>query len=178
MNAPRKICPTCKTENEATALDCRNCGALLNDFPTDVVAIPDMANAPVPEVESFIDTSMIPEDGIGIHVAGAPKPYYLYIYKELIIGRPTEADATLEAVLDLSELNAYAMGVSRRHAKIRRTATGFEVMDPDSRNGTWLNAERLLPSKPYPFVSGSQLRIGKMRLLLIYHTPSEKQPRS
>jgi len=169
LNTPRKICPACNTENEATAEDCRNCGALLNDFPTDLVAPPDLVNAPIPEVESFMDTSMIPEDGIGIHVANAPKPYYLYIYKELIIGRPTDADATLEAVLDLSELGAYAMGISRRHARIRRTATGFEVLDLDSRNGTWLNAERLIPNKPYPFVSGSQLRIGKMHLLLVYH---------
>jgi len=150
---------------------------MLNDFPTDVIAIPDLANTPAPEVDSFIDTSMIPEDGIGIHVAGVPKPYYLNIYKELIIGRPT--DATMEAVLDLSELGAYTMGVSRRHAKIRRTATGFEVMDLGSRNGTWLNAERLIPTRPYPFVSGSQLRIGKMRLLLVYqyHPTAEKRRR-
>jgi len=172
LHTPRKICPICRTENEATAPDCQNCGAWLDGFSTEVVAIPDTANAPIPEVESFIDTSMIPEEGIGILVAGAPKPYYLHIYKELIVGRPT--DATLEAVLDLSELEAYAMGVSKRHAKIRRTATGFEVMDLNSRNGTWLNAGRLIPNKPYPFASGSQLRMGKMRLLLVYHTPSEK----
>ncbi len=176
MNTPRKTCPTCKTENEATALECQNCGAMLNDFPTGVVAIPDLANAPVPELESFIDTSMIPEDGIGIHVAGASKTYYLSIYRELIIGRPT--DATMEAVLDLSELGAYSMGVSRRHAKIRRTATGCEVMDLGSRNGSWLNAERLIPTRPYPCISGSQLRIGKMRLLIVYPPTSEKRPRS
>ncbi|HEX5807501.1 MAG TPA: FHA domain-containing protein [Anaerolineales bacterium] len=173
MNTPRKICPICKTENEATVFECHNCGAFLNDFPTDVVSIPDMANAPVAESESFIDTSLIPEGGIGIHIPGAPKPYYLHIYKELIVGRPT--DATLEAVLDLSEVAAYAMGVSRRHVKIRRTATGFEVIDLGSRNGTWLNSERLIPQKAYPFVSGSQLRLGKIRLLLVYNTPSEKR---
>jgi pSer/pThr/pTyr-binding forkhead associated (FHA) protein len=174
-----KTCPVCKIENDAAALECRNCGAILNDFPTDVVAIPDLGgqtNAPAQDLAAFIDTSLIPEDGIGIYVAGAPKPYYLYIYKEMIIGRPV--DATLESVLDLSERGAYAMGVSRRHAKITRTATGFEVMDLGSRNGTWLNTERLTPNKPYPFASGSQLRIGKMRLQLVYHpTPKNRLKR-
>lgn len=172
VNTAVKICLICKTENQATARECRSCGALLNDIPTDVVAIPDMANEPIPETEIFIDTSMIPEDGIGIYVVGAPRPYYLYIYKELILGRPT--DAILEATLDLSELAAYAMGVSRRHAKIRRTATGFEIIDLDSRNGTWLNGERLTPNKPYPLASGSQLHLGKLRLQLIYHTTQNK----
>jgi hypothetical protein len=174
LNTLTKVCPICRSENEATALECHSCGASLNDFPTEAISVPDLANMPVPDVESFIDTSMIPEGGIGIRVAGTPKPYYLYIHRELIIGRPTDSDAALESVLDLSDVAAYSMGVSRRHAKIRRTATGFEVIDLDSRNGTWLNAERLIPNKPYPFVSGSQLRMGKMRLLLIYHTTPEK----
>jgi hypothetical protein len=124
------------------------------------------SNPQVGNVESFMDVALIPENGVGIHVAGAPKPYYVHMYKELILGRT--ADATLEAVLDLSDLNAAEMGVSRRHALIRRTESGFEVVDLGSRNGTWLNAERLVPNKPYPFPSGSHLRIGQMRLLVIY----------
>lgn len=174
MNTSRTICPVCKSENDAAVLECRHCGALLNDFPTDLVAVPDLANMPAHEVETFIDSALIPEDGIGIHVAGALKPYYLTIYKELIIGRPV--DATLDAVLDLSELAAYAMGVSRQHAKIRRTEAGFEIMDLNSRNGTWLNAERLTPNKAYPFASGSQIRIGKMRLLIVYRSAPKKSP--
>lgn len=124
-------------------------------------------SAPVENAGSFIDVSLIPEDGVGIYVAGSFKPFYLYIYRELIIGR--ESDAPLEAVLDLSDLDAVNLGVSKRHAMIRRTGSGFEVVDLASRNGTWLNAERLAPNRPYPFASGSQLRIGHMRLLVVYH---------
>lgn len=174
LNTLTRVCPNCKRENEATALTCSNCGASLNDFLTEAMSISDPGQTTLPETEMFVDTALIPEGGIGIRVAGTPKPYYLFVHKELIIGRPTDSDAALESVLDLSDVAAYAMGVSRRHAKIRRTATGFEVIDLDSRNGTWLNAERLVPNKPYPFASGSQLRIGKMRLLLIYQTPPRK----
>jgi len=91
------------------------------------------------------------------------------IPRELILGRPEAGEADSEEVLDLSAHNAIGLGVSRRHAMIRRTRTGFEVIDLSSRNGTWLNAERLIPDKAYPFASGSQLRIGQMRLLIVYH---------
>jgi pSer/pThr/pTyr-binding forkhead associated (FHA) protein len=116
---------------------------------------------------SPIDVSLIPEESLGIYIAGELQPFYVQIYRELIIGRP--ADAALEAVLDLTELNAANHGVSKRHAMIRRSASGFEVLDLGSRNGTWLEGERLIPNKPYPLASGSQLRLGQMRLRVMYH---------
>lgn len=171
LNTSSKLCSICGKENEDTASFCTHCGAWLEENPTRRMAIPEnlggQSRVPAENAESFIDTALIPEGGVGIYVAGEFKPYYVHIYKELIIGR--SSDATLEATLDLSDLNAANMGVSRRHAKIRRTESGYEVIDLSSRNGTWLNAERLVPSKPYPFASGSQLRVGQMRLLVFYH---------
>ena len=159
------LCPVCKSKNVDTALVCSHCGAALEENLTNLVAITE--HPPAEDVASFIDVAMIPEGGIGIFVAGAPKPYYMAVYKELIIGRQSEA--TLESTLDLSDLDAFNMGVSRRHAMIRRTESGFEIIDLTSRNGTWLNAEQLVPNKPYPFASGSQLRLGRMRLFVVYH---------
>lgn len=172
MNASGKICPNCKKENEGTASVCVYCGARLGDEnATGIVSIPENLDPQlVGRVESFIDVAIIPEGGLGIHIAGEFKPIYVQIDKELIIGRSKEGEESSEAILDLVHLNATSLGVSRRHAMIRRTATGFEVMDLSSRNGTWLNAERLIPNKPYPFASGSQLRIGQMRLLIMYHS--------
>ena len=168
MSPSEKFCPICKHKNAYTALACINCGALLEENPTNVVAITTGGLPNAENVGSFIDMALVPEGGVGIYIAGAFKPYYVHIYRELIIGR--QADATLEAVFDLSDLDGFNMGVSRRHALIRRTESGFEVIDLSSRNGTWLNAERLVPNKPYPFASGSQLRVGQMRLFIMYHT--------
>jgi hypothetical protein len=171
MSASGKLCPICQTENEDTALVCTNCGAWLEENPTRIVAIPEnlgrQTSAPVQNVESYIDFALIPEGGIGIYIAGGFKPYYVHIYRELILGR--QADATLESVLDLSDVDAASLGVSKRHAMIRRTVSGYEVIDLSSRNGTWLNASRLVPERSYPFASGSQLRLGHMRLLVVYH---------
>jgi len=172
LNSSGKSCPICKSENEATASICVQCGAPLDETPTGIVVVTDnfkkgQAEPIIDHMGSPIDIALIPSDGLGIYVEGEIKPYYVHIYKELIIGRP--ADATLEAVLDLTDLNAANLGVSKRHVMIQRTASGYEVIDLSSRNGTWLNAGRLIPNKPYPLTSGSQIRLGKMQLRVMYH---------
>jgi hypothetical protein len=111
--------------------------------------------------------AMIPEGGVAIYIASATMPYYLSIYKELILGR--QVGVTVEALLDLTDLSAYNMGVSRRHATIRRVGSDFEVLDLASRNGTWLNAMRLIANKPYRFASGSLLRLAQMQLFIMYN---------
>jgi hypothetical protein len=171
LNTSEKFCPVCKNKNAYTAKVCTSCGAQLEDNLTNKVTTTTgsaLGNVPAENVESFIDLALIPQGGVGIYAAGSFKPYYLPVDKELILGRKTEASSE-ESILDLSDLNAFSMGLSRRHAMIRRTDSGFEVLDLASTNGTWLNAERLSPNKPYPFASGSQLRIGRLRLFIVYH---------
>lgn len=172
--ASEKICPNCKTKNKDTAAVCSSCGARLEGNATNLVAVTEYVggqpNLPADDAAASIDVALIPEGGVGIFIAGAPKPYYVSIYRELIIGR--ETDATLEAVLDLSDLDAFNLGISRRHAMLRRADSGFEMLDLSSRNGTWLNASQLIPNKPYPFASGSQIRLGRMRMVIMYHVKS------
>ena len=152
---------------------CVYCGTELDgDTSTKVVSVPEHheEHTQAGPAETLIDVASIPKGGLGIHIAGEFKPIYVKINKELVIGRITEAGwANPETILDLSDQNAARLGVSRQHVMIRPTAAGFEVVDLSSTNGTWLNAERLVPNKPYPFASGSQLRIGQMRLLIMYH---------
>ena len=175
MNASGKLCPICGKENEDHASVCAYCGAQLGEEnATRILSTPEnldgQVNTSAVRAESFIDVALIPEGGLGIYIAGGFKPIYVQVDKELIIGRLTEAGwANPETILDLSDQNAAGLGVSRQHVMVRQIATGFEVIDLSSRNGTWLNAEQLIPNKPYPFASGSQLRIGQMRLLIMYH---------
>jgi hypothetical protein len=118
--------------------------------------------------DTLIDNALIAEDGIAIYVSGTSKPFYLHLGKEIVIGRRSKE--TSETFLDLSELDGYNMGLSRRHAMIRRAKTGYEIIDLSSTNGTWLNKKRLVPEKPYPLKNGAQVRVGRLRLLIIYHS--------
>ena len=165
------FCPNCNHRNADTALVCSSCGTALDGNETQRVAIPEytvgQGNVPAKDASAFIDDPLIPKDGVGIYIAGAPHPYYLSIDKELILGR--RAGAAMDALLDLSNLNAMNMGVSRQHAMIRQLEFGYEVIDLASRNGTWLNSELLIPNQPYPFASGSELRLGRMELFIVYH---------
>lgn len=171
MKVSGKFCPICKQKNLRTATICSYCGAILEEHPTvEVTTIKnagELASVPAGDLRPFIDFALIPEGGIGIYVAGALKPQYLAIDHELLIGRMMEASS--ESVLGLSDVDAYNMGLSRRHAIIRRIESRYEITDLSSTNGTWLNNERLIPNKPYPFASGSQIQVGRLRLFVIYH---------
>lgn len=175
VNAPENLCPICNQENKTDVRFCIHCGAQLDEQHSTkyIAAIPkeqDTTPAAPIEADSFIDVKKIPEYGVGIHIAGEIKPLYVSIPWEVIIGRYKDGGEIPEDFLDLSNMEAERLGVSRRHAMIRRTISGFEVTDLSSRNGTWLNAKRLTPHQAYPFPSGSQLRIGNLRLLVMYRS--------
>ena len=171
MDIIEKFCPVCKNKNPRVAIICMHCGALLDEDPTSSMSTiktdDGQVSPPAESVSSFIDTSLIPKDGICIYVVSAQKPYYLGMDKNLIIGRSLEE--VPEAFLDLSVVGGYALGVSRKHAMIRRAESGFELVDLASTNGTWLNKDKIIPDKPYPFVSDSQIRLGRMQIFVIYH---------
>lgn len=82
---------------------------------------------------------------------------------ELIIGRddPLSDD---QPDLDLSDLGGYQQGISRRHAALRLVDQRLELVDLGSRNGTFLNGERLTPHQPAYILTGDEIRLGKMRV--------------
>lgn len=178
MELKEKFCPVCKNKNDRSAIVCIHCGASFDHHNAESEAT--TRNAEVPEMASVkiadapIDDALIPEDGIAIYAAGTSRPVYLRFDKELVFGRKGDEPPDVN-LLDLTELGGYQMGISRRHAMIRRTETGYELIDLISTNGSWLNDERLAPNKPYPLASGSQLRFGRMQLLILYHSKKKKK---
>ncbi|RME77103.1 MAG: FHA domain-containing protein [Chloroflexi bacterium] len=53
---------------------------------------------------------------------------------------------------------------SRYHAEIRRTATGIQIRDLESANGTVVNGVRLKPDAWMPFEAGQVAHLGETRL--------------
>jgi len=169
VSPDEKICPNCKYSNAPNVVVCTHCGASLSSSKfaseTPTVFYTD------PQEAFQVEAPIIPEDGIAIYYAGTNKPVAIRTEAEFVIGRQTPD--TSESILDLTELDGFQMGVSRRHTKIRRTQAGYEVIDLGSTNGTWLDGKRLVSNRPYPLASGSMLRISRIRLLFFYLSKAE-----
>jgi hypothetical protein len=169
LNISVKFCPICKNKNDREAIICVHCGASLETF------FPESATTRATDVQStitgktgdlLIDEAMVPVGAIAIYIEGTSRPIFSCSDDELVIGR--KVDETSVGLLDLSVVGGYHLGLSRRHVKIRRAGNGYEIIDLASSNGTWLNDERLIPDRPYPLANGSQLRLARMRLFVVY----------
>ena len=118
----------------------------------------------------LIEDLAIPDHGISFYFPRLSRAIILPGYQDsFFIGRNMQ-EGSKDLMLDLEDLNGFAMGVSRRHALVRLIEREYEVVDLASRNGTWLYDQRLLPNKPYLLKDGSLLRIGQERLLVRYHS--------
>jgi hypothetical protein len=175
MSISEKFCPICKNRNKVEAIVCGHCGAALEDpflDPGAKTKTTDMQALTPERIRDWsIDEAAAPAAGIAVYVEGRSNPAYVESKGEFILGR--KVGATSGVLLDLAPWGGYHLGLSRQHAVIRRTERGYEVLDLGSVNGTWLNNERLVPQRPYPLLSGSQLRLGRMRLFVVYRTPVE-----
>jgi hypothetical protein len=177
MNVIENVCPICKHKNELEAIVCGNCGAALEDPFMDPGASTKTTDMPELAPERLkdwpVDQAAAPGNGIAIYVEGQSRPTYIDSQGEFVVGR--KVGTTSEIFLDLSPWGGYHLGLSRRHVVIRRRGPGYEVLDLGSVNGTWLNDERLIPHKAYPLASGSQLRLGRMRLFVLYRPSAETE---
>lgn len=176
-----KFCPTCKNINDRKASACEHCGSPFEEkasapiLTTRLEEIPRVPTAGLTGL--YMDDSLLPKEGIALFTEGMTQPACLTFEGELVLGRDgVDADgASDENILNLSALGGYLMGISRRHAVIRRTDDGYEIVDLASTNGSWVNGMKLIPNRAYPLANGSKLRFGRMRLLILYREVSESK---
>jgi pSer/pThr/pTyr-binding forkhead associated (FHA) protein len=96
--------------------------------------------------------------------AGGPDPVPLDGHR-LVIGRDRSCDIVVRD-----------RATSRRHALLERLAAGWCLTDLQSRNGTWVNGERL--DRERPLYDEDEIRVG--RTLMVYRVerprPSPDEP--
>ena len=181
MEINEKFCPSCKHIVDRRAVVCVYCGSRFDGGPSRAVLMTrrtEVLTAPTAELMNlYVDATRLPEQGIAFYAEGMTEPACLDFEGELVLGRDgVDADgASDENLLNLSELGGYLMGISRRHAVIRKTRNGYEITDLASTNGSWLNGMKLTPNRSYPLANGSQLRFGRMRLLVLYQDASRSR---
>lgn len=89
----------------------------------------------------------------------------LGVDQDVIVGRSDESD-NFSAGLDLTQYGAYQLGLSRKHARIRRNGLQLEIEDTGSRNGTFVNEQQLEAYVPYVISDGDIVRFGNMKVQL------------
>jgi eukaryotic-like serine/threonine-protein kinase len=139
----------------------------LRRVPVDETKLMTMAQTSTQEIVSLV-TQLLPE----VSTLDPPSTETDLIRPSggdyLLIQKQGEADYTHElkkAVVVIGRSQACdivldAPGVSRQHTRLERTATGWQISDMGSSNGTWVKESQLLPHIPETWEPGSVARIG------------------
>jgi pSer/pThr/pTyr-binding forkhead associated (FHA) protein len=148
-------CRRCGHDNEAGANYCSSCGAPIDideDTTAALALIEDRQSLAV-ELGDVLDD--LPE-GLGMLVVRrGPNAGSTFVLEraETSLGRHPDSDVFLDDVT-----------VSRRHASIRRGDDGFEVVDADSLNGTYVDHERVETARLHDM---AELQVGRFVLTFV-----------
>ncbi len=85
----------------------------------------------------------------------------------MVVGRRNSMK-DMEVVVDLSDFNAYEMGVSRFHAMILTFDNRVTLKDLNSLNGTRLNNLDLQPSQEYILEHGDKITFGQLTFMVAF----------
>jgi pSer/pThr/pTyr-binding forkhead associated (FHA) protein len=150
------VCGTCGHHNPLGSNYCSSCGGPLTDRDTEhtTMAIPVEEFAPVDDEHVFDEADLVPGTGI-LLVRRGPNAgsRYLLDHPVTTVGRHPDSRVFLDDIT-----------VSRRHAEIRRTPIGYEVVDVGSLNGTYLNRERVESGH---LTDGDLIQVGKFKLMFV-----------
>lgn len=163
------ICSNCQHKNVAGAMYCAECGAQLDGVETLITqAITDeqienelKRKGPRPEAP------VIPANSwLSLHLMDSGKILPLASRNEFTLGRLSEGQPIMPDI-DLTPYQAYASGVSRLHAVVKRDVNRVMVMDLGSSNGTYLNGRRLNPHTEESLNHGDIVALGKLKIQVL-----------
>jgi hypothetical protein len=163
------ICSNCQHQNVSGAVFCAECGAQLDGVETltthnisdEEIAQELNQKEPRPEPPSSPTNSWI-----SLHLMDSGKILPLATRNEFTLGRLSEGQPIMPDI-DLTPYQAYASGVSRLHAVVKRDVNRIFVMDLGSSNGTYLNGRRLNPHMEEDLKHGDVVALGKLKIQVL-----------
>jgi hypothetical protein len=173
ISSQPKFCSVCRLASDPQVLVCEHCGSVFLDFPLEDHET--IKNIPIRRAMDQLEVSgslNIPSRGMAFFLFGKTKPIAVLNEEVIYLGRVEKE--TTEAFVDLSIVNGFDMGVSRRHAMIQKHENRVEIMDLYSSNGTFLNGIQILPEKFHPLTSGTMIQLGHLKLIIIYSWRSDR----
>lgn len=109
----------------------------------------------------------LPEGTVALYVLGMVEPLVVRVETEITLGR-FDATRNAQTHLDLTPYNAYVLGVSRRHAVIRRQGDALTLTDLESTNGTRVNNKQIVPGQPHPLHNGDEIILGELPIHIYF----------
>ena len=165
------VCSNCKSSNMAGAMYCSECGAQLvgkDTLTTQNITTEqfEKVQEPTPQGEDLYQ----PFDGSdawgSLHLLDTGQVLPLSTRNEFTMGRVSEGQPIMPDI-DLSPYQAYAAGVSRLHAVIKRDGGRIIFIDLGSANGTYINGKRLVPNVEQVLNHGDIIALGKLKLQVL-----------
>ncbi len=169
-NVLPKFCPVCKLANDYAALVCEYCGTVfVNLHMENYETTQNITNGRSTDILENSPELKTPGHGMAFFLFGKTEPVAVYDDDIIYLGRlDKDGRQTNEAFVDLTLAAGFTQGVSRRHAMIQRQENRVEIMDLHSSNGTFLNGNRVLPSKFYELKSGTVIQLGRLKIIAIF----------
>jgi hypothetical protein len=163
------ICTNCQHKNVTGAMFCAECGAQLDGIDTLITqAITDEEIAEeLNKKPTRAEPTITPANSwISLHLMDSGKILPLASRTEFTLGRLSEGQPIMPDI-DLTPYQAYASGVSRLHAVVKRDANRVLVMDLGSSNGTYINGRRLNPHVEELLSHGDVIALGKLKIQVL-----------
>lgn len=167
------VCSNCKHVNMAGAVFCSECGTPLAS--PDPLTTQGVKTGQMREVLKKRTVSPMPapvvipaaaNNWVTLHLLDTGQVLPLAERNEFTLGRISEGQPIMPDV-DLSPYQAYARGVSRLHAVLKREANRVFLMDLGSSNGTFVNGKRLSPNVDHALANGDVIALGKLKIQIL-----------
>lgn len=170
------VCLNCQHANMDGAIYCSECGAPLSMIASsdthDIRPILDQ-EPPLPEakpepppVAPAIPAQGLADNWVTLHLLDTGQMLPLAERNEFTLGRISEGQPIMPDI-DLSPYQAYANGVSRLHAVVKRGPDSIVLMDLGSANGTFLNGKRLSPNVERELANGDVVALGRLKIQIL-----------
>jgi hypothetical protein len=167
--AQQRLCPACQRPNSSDAAFCQYCATPLSASAPANAGMPPPPPPPPPPAEATERYSAQAEATVRVSPSSGPTGVFTLpsgrqvslVAQEAVVGRGNP-DGSQQVEVDMTAEPERAT-VSRRHARITRTGTEFELEDLNSANQTKLNNQPLVPGRRYPLRNGDVVDFGKAR---------------
>ncbi len=166
-------CSNCQHVNMTGAVFCSECGASLGvaeSLTTQTIKTSQIMEPARKDRARSAPPLAGLNNWVTLHLLDTGQVLPLAERNEFTLGRISEGQPIMPDI-DLSPYQAYASGVSRLHAVIKREASHVFLMDLGSANGTYVNGRRLNPNVEHSLTNGDVVALGKLKIQVLLKAP-------